>query len=75
MLGGFAFPLLILSLGKIVVFGLFVALLWCLALVSMIGWSIPMVNGVVVISSTFVAVFVIFQMRLRWSALCIETLL
>ena len=60
MLGGFAFPLLILSLGKIVVFGLFVTLLWCLALVSMIGWSIPMVNGVVVISSTFVAVFVIF---------------
>ena len=60
VLGGFAFPLLILSPGLIIVFGLPIALLWRLALSSTIGWSIPMVNGIVVISPTFVAMLVVF---------------
>ena len=41
-------------------FGFLVTLLWRLAFVSMLGWSVPVVNGVVVVSSTFVAVLVIF---------------
>ena len=60
VLGGFAFPLFILSQGLIIVFGFLIALLWCLALSSTIGWSVPMVNGVVVISPTLVAVFILF---------------
>ena len=40
--------------------GLFVVFLWYLAFVCPLGWSFPVVNGVVVISPTFVAVLVIF---------------
>ena len=46
VLGGFAFPLLILSPGQIIVFGLLVALLWYLALSSTIGWSVPVKSEV-----------------------------
>ena len=41
-------------------FGLLVALWWCLAFVSTLGWSVPVVNSVVVISTTFVTMLVIF---------------
>ena len=55
--GALPFPFLSIPLDKLCLGFL---LPFCGALPLLVGWSIPVVNGVVVISSTFVAVLVIF---------------